>query len=171
MQQHNEKLARITGNVVIVGIDVAKRTHWARITETRGFSLTPPFSFQNTRDGFFRLRAKMERAREQTQAKSVVLGLEPTGHYWKPLAWHLKEAGYTLVLVNPYHVKRRKELEDNSPTKSDRDDAGLIASLVRQGKYMTCLLPECIYADLRNLHVTRENQRRQVNRAQNQLQA
>lgn len=171
MQQHNQKLAQVTGDVVVVGVDVAKHKHWASIADGNGFTLTRPFSFQNTKDGFFRLRAKVEAAKEQTGARRVVVGLEPTGHYWKPLAWFLKETGYTLVLVNPYHVKRSKELEDNSPTKSDRKDAGLIASLIKQGKFMTCLLPESTYADLRNLHVTRESQRRQVNSALNRLQA
>jgi transposase len=171
MQQHNQKLAQVTGDVVVVGIDVAKHKHWASIADGNGFTLTRPFSFQNTKDGFFRLRAKVEAAKEQTGAARVVVGLEPTGHYWKPLAWFLKETGYTLVLVNPYHVKRSKELEDNSPTRSDRKDAGPIASLIKQGKFMTCLLPESTYADLRNLHVTRESQRRQVNSALNRLQA
>jgi transposase len=171
MKSHNQKLAQVTGNVVVVGIDVAKHRHWATILDGNGFSLTQPFSLQNTRDGFLRLRACVDKAKQQTGASGAVVGLEPTGHYWKPLAWFLKQTGYSVVLVNPYHVKRSKEMEDNSPTKSDRKDAGLIASLVKQGKFMSCLFPESTYADLRNLHVTRDSQRRQMNSALNRLQA
>ena len=87
------------------------------------------------------------------KATKVIIGLEPSGHYWKPLTWFLKEQGYQVVLVNPYHVKKRKEEEDNSPTKNDRKDALIIAKLVKEGKFLNCLLPEGIYADLRNLSV------------------
>ncbi|OIQ07588.1 transposase [Moorella thermoacetica] len=69
--------------------------------------------------------AKMEEAKEKARATRVVIGMEPTGHYWKPLAWFLQEQGYTVVIVNPYHVKRRKEEVGNSPTKNDRKDAGI----------------------------------------------
>ncbi|WP_423738947.1 IS110 family transposase [Clostridium estertheticum] len=46
-----------------------------------------------------------------------MVGLEPTGHYWFTLGNFLKELGIKLVLVNPFHVKRSKELDDNSQTK------------------------------------------------------
>ena len=171
MKGHNQKLAQVTGSVVVVGIDVAKHRHWATIVDGDGFSLTKAFPFENTKEGFFRLLATVERVKEDTGASRAVIGLEPTGHYWKPLAWFLKERGYTVVLVNPYHVKRSKELDDNSPSKSDRKDAGLIASLVKQGRFMNCLFLESTYADLRNLQVTRESQIRQLNSALNRLQA
>ena len=53
----------------------------------------------------------------------VIVGLEPTGHYWKTLANYLLLRGITVVMVNPYHTKRAKELDDNSPTKNDKKDA------------------------------------------------
>lgn len=40
------------------------------------------------------------------------------------------------VLVNPHHVKKSKELDDNHPTKNDRKDPKVIAGLVREGRYM-----------------------------------
>lgn len=169
--KRNQRLSRVVGRVVIVGVDVAKRRHWATILNRDGFSLSQPFRFQNTRDGFLRLRARVEAAKQHTGCTRVVVGVEPSGHYWKPLAWFLKHTGYEVVLVNPYHVKRSKEIEDNSPTKSDQKDAGLIADLVRQGKYMSCILPKPVYADLRNLYVARESQRKQMNRALNRLEA
>ncbi len=53
--------------------------------------------------------------------------MEPSGHYWKPLAAYLRAAGIKVVTVNPHHVKKAKEFDDNSPTKSDRKDAWVIA--------------------------------------------
>ena len=34
-------------------------------------------------------------------------------------------------MVNPHHVHKTKELDDNSPSKSDRKDPRVIAGLVR----------------------------------------
>jgi len=40
-----------------------------------------------------------------------------------------------VVQVNGYHVKRTKEVRDNSPAKSDSKDPQVIADLVWQGCY------------------------------------
>jgi transposase len=46
------------------------------------------------------------------------------------------------------HVKKSKELDDNSPTKNDVKDAKVIAQLVKDGRYGEPNLPESINADL-----------------------
>ena len=56
------------------------------------------------------------------QATRVVAAMEATGTYWKPLEWFLRQAGYTVVLINTYHVKQGKEHSDNTPSKNDRKD-------------------------------------------------
>jgi hypothetical protein len=76
-----------------------------------------------------------------------------------------------VVIVNPYNVKRRKEEVDNSPNKNDRKDAGIIAKLVKDVNFLHCLLPKGKYAELRNLTVTRRQQRRKLNNALNQKEA
>jgi transposase len=65
----------------------------------------------------------------------IIFGIEPTGHYWFPLAAFLQDQGIQVVIVNPHHVNKMNELEDNSPTKSDYKDAKVIANLIRNGKY------------------------------------
>lgn len=39
--------------------------------------------------------------------------------------------GISVVQVNPYAVKKSKEIEDNSQLKDDRKDSKLIANLVK----------------------------------------
>lgn len=56
---------------------------------------------------------------KETQKTEVVVGIEPTGHYWMNLAYFLDQYGIPLVMVNPMHVKRSKELDDNLPTKHE----------------------------------------------------
>lgn len=82
--------------------------------------------------------------------------MEPTGHYWKAFAnFLLKQAKITVVLINSYHTKRAKELDDNSQTKSDKKDALTIVRLDKDGRYFETDLPHDVYADLRGLTTTR----------------
>lgn len=50
----------------------------------------------------------------------IIVRMEPTGHYWFNFGYALKEEVTKIVLVNPMHVKRSKEFDDNNPTKNDR---------------------------------------------------
>jgi transposase len=113
----------------------------------------------------------MSRARERIGAEKIVVAMEPSGHYWKPLAGYLSRAGITVVIVNPYHVKKQKELDDNSPTKNDRKDALIIATLTWEGRFSRCYLPEGIWAELRGYTQSRWQQKRKLNAALNNLAA
>lgn len=77
------------------------------------------------------------------------MGMEPTGHYCLPLAYYLQDRGIYYVVVNPMHVKKVKELDDNFPTKNDVKDAKVIARLIEQGRYSEPNLPRGVYANLR----------------------
>jgi len=173
LKQRARKLALVRGEpTVVVGIDIAKRKHWAWVVDGRTeVPVGSPFHFQNSREGFDRLLGKIARAKEKAGATRVVVGMEPTGHYWKPLAWYLQQVGFTVVIVNPAHVKASKELDDNSPTKNDRKDAWLNAQLVLQGRFSVPYLPDGVYAELRILTQARQQHRRKLNAALNQLQA
>ena len=101
----------------------------------------------------------------------VILGLEPTGHYWKPLANYLVGQGIKVVLINPYHTKRAKELDDNSPTKNDKKDALTIARLLRDGRYYKLYLPQDVYGELRVLSNTRSSLMKRQNAIKNTIRA
>ena len=119
----NQKLEEITAETLIVGVDVAKSLQWARFVDYRGVEVSKTVSFQNNRQGFecivARIREICNMKTVRYPFKSAIIGMEPTGHYWKALANYLMEAGYKVVGVNPYHTKKSKELDDNSPTKCD----------------------------------------------------
>lgn len=61
-----------------------------------------------------------------------------------------------LVMVNPFSVKKIKELDDNSPKKTDSKDPKTIAKLVVDGRYSIPYMPEGIYAEIRDLVYSRE---------------
>jgi len=168
-----ENLKRITDKTIIVGVDVAKKEHWARITDHRGLDLVKPMKVYNSQEGFDKLMSRIEKVRTDTDGEQVMIGMEPSGHYWKALGWYLfgHESKPVLVGVNPYHTKQAKELDDNSQTKSDKKDAQVIAHLVRDGRYFDVYLPEGAYAELRILCNERKRLQKQVNRANNTIVA
>lgn len=68
-------------------------------------------SFPNNMEGFESLCLSIRERQEKHGLFSVLVGMESTGHYQKPLVNYLKDKGYTVVLVNPYHTKQAKELD------------------------------------------------------------
>ncbi|MGQ9825657.1 MAG: IS110 family transposase, partial [Desulfotomaculales bacterium] len=173
MNKRTSNLTQVRAvHTLIVGVDIAKKNHWARMLDGRmGIEVDTAFKFKNSTEGFARLLGRMSRARERIGAENIIVAMEPSGHYWKPLAGYLSRAGITVVIVNPYHVKKQKELDDNSPTKNDRKDALIIATLTWQGRFFRCYLPEGIWAELRGYTHSRWQQKRKLNAALNNLAA
>lgn len=156
---------------LILGVDVGKLVLWACIMDgLTELQVCSPFSFHNTRDGFQRLLDQIRKTQQRTGVQHVVVAMEPSGHYWKPLAAFLLNQGITVVCVNPLHVNRAKEFDDNSPTKHDRKDCWVIARRAADGDFFEPYLPEGVYADLRGLTQARQQIRTKLNQAKNQLQ-
>lgn len=145
----NKKLMQITPNTLVVGIDIAKDKHVARAQDDRGVEFGKRLIFENRIHGFQSLLDWAERHKKQNKKNYILFGVEPTGHYWLNLAYFLKAKGYDIVVVNPMHVKKSKELDDNSPTKNDTKDAKVIAQLIKDGRYSVPNLLDGIYAELR----------------------
>lgn len=173
MTKRTENLTLIhKDRTLIVGVDIAQNAHWARILDGKtSIETGTAFKFKNNIEGFVRLLDKANQAKERTGAEKIVIAMEPSGHYWKTLAAYLLASEVTVVLVNPFHVKKQKELDDNSPSKSDRKDALIIAMLAWQGRFSRCYIPEGVWAELRGYTVVRCQQKRKLNAARNNLVA
>ena len=151
-----QKVIAITADTLVVGVDIAKNYQWARFVDFRGIEHDHALKFKNRKGGFEIILARIREICKKENFVKAVVGMEPTGHYWKAFAnWLEKQEGITVVLVNPYATKQAKELDDNSPTKSDKKDALTIAKLVKDGRYFELYLPHDVYAELRGLSATR----------------
>ncbi|MBA4544738.1 transposase, partial [Thermoactinomyces daqus] len=148
--KQNRKIEQINESTLIVGADIAKHKHYARAVDFRGVELGKTIAFSQSQSGFSQLLFWIRSLMKQHSKQQVLFGIEPTGQYWLSLAEFLKKHGIKLVIVNPMHVKRSKELDDNSPTKNDVKDARVIARLVQDGRYSEPQVPEGIHAELRN---------------------
>lgn len=153
----NDKLTFISDDMLILGCDIGSEMHYVRAIDSRGRELSQDaFSFSNSSEGFQSAKAWALELAAANDKHQIVLGLEPTGHYWFCLAAWMVSNNISVVQVNPYAVKQTKELEDNSQRKDDRKDPKLIANLVKDGNYGMPYLPEGLYADLRRLSMLRD---------------
>jgi transposase len=165
----NEKIMSITENTLVIGIDIAKQFQYARAFDYRGIELSKVKSFENTADGFKTFHEWLKLVAKENKKDNIIVGLEPTGHYWFTLGNFLNELGIKLVLVNPFHVKRSKELDDNSQTKNDLKDPKTIAKLVIDGRYSKPYIPEGIYSELRIAMGMKESLSKNINIIKNKV--
>lgn len=166
----NDRIAQVTEETLVLGIDIGSEKHYARAFTNRGIELSKkPLGFANTAEGFDKMREWAVRLMEQNGKKSITVGAEPTGHYWFPLAQYLQEQGFRLVLVAPQHVKHCKELDDNTQRKDDRKDPSVIAKLVNEGRYIVPYTPEGVYAGLRTGFTRRCEISEQMTRTKNRI--
>lgn len=165
----NEKIMSITEKTLVIGIDIAKEVHYARAFDYRGIEFSKVIPFENTSEGFKIFEKWAKSVAKENQKTTIIVGLEPTGHYWFNVGVFLRNLGIKVVLVNPFHVKRSKELDDNSQSKNDRKDPKTIAKLVIDGRYSEPYIPEGIYSDLRIAMDMREGLSKNLNMIRNKV--
>jgi len=134
-EKQNQLIEKITDKHLVVGIDIAQQTHVARAVNFRGIAIGNPLSFSNNEEGFHNLLRWVQSLQASHSLTKAIVGMEPTGHYWLNLSKWLSDHQFEVVLVNPHLVKKNKENRDNTPSKSDKKDALVIADMVKNGYY------------------------------------
>lgn len=152
----NQHIERITTKHLVIGVDIAKEVHVARAVNFRGIEIGRHLKFPNCQEGFEKLQRWIQNIQSKYQLSSLIIGLEPTGHYWLNLADWLVEQDIEVVLVNPLTTKRNKENRDNSQSKNDLKDALVIADAVSRGYYSSYTKSSPIYQRLRIVMKDRE---------------
>ncbi|WP_205207654.1 IS110 family transposase [Bacillus sp. P14.5] len=146
----NHKINQVSEDTLVIGIDIAKKKHFACAMDDRGRVLQKSFPFFQSQAGFEQLDKRIQSLQALHEKSKVIVGFEPTGHYWMNLAAYLVDQHIQFVMVNPMHVNRTKELDDNLQTKNDQKDARVIASLIRDGRFNYSRTLEGVEAELRN---------------------
>ena len=146
----NQKINQVTEDTLVIGIDIAKRKHYACAVDDRGRVLRKAFPVAQSLEGFACFYQELLRLQNKHDKSHILVGFEPTGHYWMNLAAYLTAHDIPYVMVNPMHVKKSKELDDNLQTKNDAKDAMVIAKLIRDGRFSFPRILEGVEADLRN---------------------
>lgn len=133
---------------LIVGIDIGKKYHQATVIDDSGEIQGGSIRFTNTTAGAELLLARISTVNKDSLP--LVFGLEATGHYWLSLYSYLTQKGFKIFVLNPYTSDAWRKMYLSS-TKTDKEDAFLIAEIIRFGSLTPTKLAEESLINLRNL--------------------
>ena len=167
--KQNQRINQVKESTLVIGIDIGSTTQYARAFDWRGIELGKVFQFSNGREGVENFKSWMQWLQDKNEKSDVIVGIEPTGHYWFDLGAYLEDEGILLVMVNPYAVKQTKELDDNSQSKNDNKDPKVIAKLVLEGRDSAPYTPDGVYADLRIMVTNRKRLIRELTQIKNRF--
>ncbi len=136
-----KKVRVINQETLIVTVDIGKAKNFGYCRCPNGIDIKP-FGFHNNGHGFNYFWDKIAQMKKAHNLKEVVIGFEPTGPYGEPLIHFMRKKKIKVVQVNPMHTKRVKELEGNSPNKTDQKDPKVIADIIELCHALTVVQPE-----------------------------
>ncbi len=110
----------------------------------------------NSRKGFDYFHKIIETMEKRHGFTDVLIGMEPTGHYWRKIAFSAMDQNYEVRFIRTTALKHQRELDESSSAKNDIRDAYTIANIVREGKYIDTVIEDGIFRQLRTLAHTRE---------------
>ncbi len=160
MQRRSAKLARraeiVDGETLIAGIDLAKRESVVLFTRNRDRARLGTLRIPTSAGGVVELQRRAVDLQSRHGLPRLVLGMEPTGHYWKIVAKAARDLNLPYVLVQSFTLARSREFDDLTRDKTDLRDAGLIADLVAERRFTEVQLQTGVWAELRLYAEARE---------------
>ena len=146
----------VNKKTLLVTVDIGKNKNYGYVRFADGREIKP-FAFGNNHYGFRKFWKIIQDLKKGKRLSQVVIGFESTGSYGIPLQHFLKDKPVQLVLVNTMHTKRVKELDDNSPGKTDKKDPRVIADIIELGHWLHVVIAEGAAAQLRELSHARDD--------------
>lgn len=165
------KRERISRDTLVIGVDVGNAFNAVGFMNKEGKVLGSCAKLYNSREGFEQFIKMTEGIKAKHGMTRVLIGMEPTGHYWRKLAYFAKEKGYDVRFVRTTALKHHRELDESSSAKSDKRDALTIANITREGKYIDTIIEDGVVRQLRTLSKVRERLLRYSVGAKNALHA
>jgi transposase len=166
-----EKRQRITNHTLVIGMDIGSEFNAACFMDKEGTILGRYPTIYNSRKGFDYFQTMLTKTRRKHKFTDVLIGMEPTGHYWRKIAFFAKEKGYEVRFVRTTAVKHQRELDESSSARSDIRDAYTIGNIVREGKYIDTVIEDSVFRQLRTLAHARERILRYIVGSTHGLQA
>jgi transposase len=151
-----EKRQRITDATLVVGMDIGCEFNAMCLMNKEGTVLGRYPKIYNSRKGFDYFYSIIEAAKKKHGFTDILIGMEPTGHYWRKIAFFAMDKGYEARFIRTTALKHQRELDESSSAKNDIRDAYTIANIVREGKYIDTVIEDGVFRQLRTLAHTRE---------------
>lgn len=164
----NEKIEKITENMLICGIDVGKTKCCARFCNFRGMEVYHKVWFDRTED-LDVIGAHITAAMCKESLTKVLVSFEPTGHYWLNIDKYFKDNNIETVLMPTQTVHQEKGVHDGENIKSDPKDAILIARLTSEGKYVKPIERNELYQDIYSGYNQYDDIQIEINRIKNKI--
>jgi len=164
-----KRVRAVKEGTLIATVDIGVSYNTGYCTTLDGRS-TRPFRFDNTKEGFDKFWCMTILSKKRFGCDEVLVGYESTGPYAEPLVHYLTGKQVKIVQVNPMHTKKMKEVNDNSPLKTDDKDPRVIADIMRLGRALSIVVPQGDAAYLRRLNNARERHVGEQTALLNQLQ-
>lgn len=152
-----EKQQQVTAETLVVGIDIGNEFNAVALVDKLGKVYGKYPKIYNSRAGFNYFKEVIKNQQKIHGFAKVLIGLEPTGHYWRKIAYFAQEQGFEVRFVRTTAVRHQRELDESSSAKNDIRDAVTIANIVREGKYLDTPIKDGNYRQLRTLCKFRES--------------
>ncbi|MCL6473072.1 MAG: IS110 family transposase [Firmicutes bacterium] len=94
-----ERRQRITKETLVIGMDIGCEFNALCLMNKDGEVLGKYPKVYNTRRGFDYFVKITEEAKASFCLKDVLIGMEPTGHYWRKIAYFAKDCGYEVRFI------------------------------------------------------------------------
>jgi transposase len=151
--------------MMFCGIDIAKHRHELCLTDDTG-SIIQQMFIENSQRGFQKLLQNLDRLK--LEPGGIEFCMEATGHYWLALYCHLGELDYGVHGVNPIQSDALRNLYVRK-TKTDQNDALLLADLLRFGRVPDTKLASETTLKLQTLSRVRMNFVHQIGSLKNRV--
>lgn len=112
-----------------------------------GEIVTPSFEINIFRSGFEHLCQVVDETAVRIGAQVVLIGMEPTGHYFENIARHLRARYEHVYLINSLAVKENHKQQMMHFEKTDEEDAAAIGDLLNRGEGTPYRPVQGIYLD------------------------
>ena len=141
---------------LLATVDISKESNYGYMRCPDGTEVAP-FKFRNQYFGFTRFWKSVQYMKKAKGLTHVIVGIESTGCYGIPFLHFLKDKDVELVYVNPSHTKKVKEIQNNSPNKTDKKDPKVIADIIELGRWLRVVIAKGVAAELRELVHARDD--------------
>jgi len=151
-----EKRQKIGNATLVIGMDIGCEFNAMCLMSKEGTVLGRYPKIYNSRKGFDYFQTVIESMKKKYGFNNVLIGMEPTGNYWRKIAFFAIDKGNEVRFIRTTALKHQRELDESSSSKNDMRDAYTIANIVREGKYIDTVIEDGIFRQLRTLAHTRE---------------
>jgi transposase len=163
MRRRSEKQARrrarLPADALVAGMDLAKKEAIVVFVRAADRARVGKLQVSPDRAGIERLVARGRELVAEQGTGPIVMAMEPTSHFGKPVARAADALGVDYVLVQGFVVAHARELDDLTRDKTDVRDASLIADLAAELRFTETRLSEGPWAELELLVSARDARR------------